>query len=611
MNAKTNQRRWASTFLLVGDWSWLWLIALAPLVLLFLPGQEFGVDWGPHVWVTAYFGEFFRNHFSFPEVLNTNQLSGMPHPVFYGILLYPILGVISAVTGADVAVRLAVLAVLLLQSRQVFRLMLQVSNDRALSLVTAAVTCWSTYALTNLYNRGALNEIIAVALLTSSVCAFIRFILTAPEQRRPIVLLNGFLFFVLAAGAHPITALFGGLFLPLVVAALFVIARERKRMVRWLAVGTLATALILSPWAYAVVKFNSSLTVSQKWAKISYFSKSIDSISSRLMPFPYDARMADNVQLPRYMSPYLDAQITSGLLILALALTGCALWKNRENLRTNRHGVGIVAASWGVFLLLFALSVTPSLGLAMPSIFKNLQFAYRLVSYLNLCLLVIIIGALALFPAATGGPFSCNVRRWLLSSTTALAIFGLAIKLNHASATVRTTALPAATDESTGDRALQLPDGFYGWEAYAITGGSSENMAPDAAVLMKVGKQSAFGTVPPVTVQLARPQNVLIHVQPFPWNQLLIDGHHFPDEQTQRLTSGTIIPLTAGTHEISYVWSPTRIWFWLNVTSRIAIFAWLAFALAAGLRETFLKRSRLPKTAGLESLETISAPASQ
>ncbi len=609
MDAKTQQRSLSGSFLLVGDWAWLWLIALAPLVILLLPGHEFGIDWAPNAWLISYFGEFFRHHFSFPEVLNTNQLSGMPQPLFYGFLLYPILGVMSAITGAEIAIRLAVLAVLLLQSRQVFRLVLQVSNDRALSLVTTAVTCWSTYALTNLYNRGALNELFAVALLTSAVCAFTRFVLLAPEQRNPVVLLNGFLFFVLAAGAHPITALFGGLFLALVVAALFLIARERMRMMRWFALGALGTALILSPWIYVVLKFNSSLTVSKKWAKISYFTKDIDSVSSRLMPFPYDVRMAGNAHLPRYMSPYLDAQVTSGLLILALVLTACVCWRYRQGIRGNTRGVGIVAVCWMMFLLLFALSVTPSLGLAMPSIFKNLQFAYRLVSYLNLCLLVIIIGALATMPASAEGFMSRRAKRWLLSGTLAVAMCGLVIKLSHAAGVVTTAA--RATSESASDRALQLPDNFYGWEAYAITGDSLGGLSPDAAVLMKVGKQSAFGKVPPVTVQLAKAQNVLIHVQPFPWNQLSIDGRPVLAEETRRLPSGTIVPLAAGTHEISYRWRPATIWSWLNISSRIGIILWLSFAFAACVVPRFSKKLRFAPQTRVGNLEASSAPAPQ
>src|SRR4029077_7972583 len=133
-------------------------------------------------------------------------------------------------------------------------------------------------------------------------------------------------------------------------------------MMRWFALGSLGTALVLSPWIYAVLKFNSSLTVSEKWRKVSYFAKSIDSVSSWLMPFPYDSRMTGDTHLPRYMSPYLDAQITSGLLILAMVLTAGVCWRFRQCVQRNTRGAGFVAVCWMMFLFLFALSVTPSLG---------------------------------------------------------------------------------------------------------------------------------------------------------------------------------------------------------------------------------------------------------
>ena len=78
----------------------------------------------------SYFAEFFKAHLSFPEVIHTEQLSGMPYPVFYGFLAYPLLGLLGAITSPTVAIRIAIAAVFWLQSWQVFRLLLQVSADR-------------------------------------------------------------------------------------------------------------------------------------------------------------------------------------------------------------------------------------------------------------------------------------------------------------------------------------------------------------------------------------------------------------------------------------------------------------------------------------------------
>src|SRR6478609_907333 len=131
-------------------WIWLGLIVLLPLIPLLAPDGCFGLDWPSHLWLTAYYSEYFKQHLSFPEVIHTAQLAGMPYPVFYGVLLYPYLGVLGAVVGAAWAMRVAVAVVFLLQAWQVFRLTLQAGRDRNFALVVAAATSWSIYGLTNL-----------------------------------------------------------------------------------------------------------------------------------------------------------------------------------------------------------------------------------------------------------------------------------------------------------------------------------------------------------------------------------------------------------------------------------------------------------------------------
>src|SRR5262245_43767029 len=105
--------------------AWVALICALPLALLFVPRQQFGTDWIASLWLTGYFGEFFKQHLAAPEVLHTVELAGIPYPVFYGFLLYPLLGMISSVTDAHAAIRLAVGAVFVLQAWQVLRLLHQ------------------------------------------------------------------------------------------------------------------------------------------------------------------------------------------------------------------------------------------------------------------------------------------------------------------------------------------------------------------------------------------------------------------------------------------------------------------------------------------------------
>jgi hypothetical protein len=566
----------------------LGLISFLPLVLFLRPGWQFGSDWLPNVWLVAYFGEFFKSHLCFPEVINTEQLSGMPFPVFYGFLAYPFLGLLRLGMEPAIAVRVAIAAVFLLQSWQVFRLLFQISGDRILGFVVAAVTCWSTYALTNLYNRGAVMELIAVALLTSAICSLCRACLLPPDRRRWPDVAIGMLFFVFAAGTHAITALFGGLFVAFLLFTLLTFAERRLELVRWLAIGGVAAFLVLSPWAYAVLKFGSSLQVSKVHLKeITYLS--IDTAASRLMPIPYDIRVAKNPKLPADRTPFLDAQITAGLLILALFFSDSAFFMYRRGAPLNRAGVWLTFLFWALFLFLFALSVTPALGAAMPALFHNLQFAYRLVSYLNLCLLIIITGSLAATPGAELTLPLAMRRGWVLAVTLGVAVLGLAIKLGHGTAS--TFPAPAFT----GAQALYLPPAFYGSNDYAIIESPLSSVSTGSILRLPVGRASSYGLVRSAKFQCEKSEYVRICVQPFPWNEVWVNGRSAISNGALQSASGIIVPLEAGQHEIKYTWRPARTWVWLNRISRGTLLIWIGFVLALSTRS--LRRDLMSRLA--------------
>jgi hypothetical protein len=564
------------------------LISFVPLVLFVRPGCRFGSDWLPNVWLVSYFGEFFKSHLCFPEVINTEQLSGMPFPVFYGFLAYPFLGLLSFGMDPASAVRVAIAAVFLLQSWQVFRLLFQISGDRILGFVVAAVTCWSTYALTNLYNRGAVMELIAVALLTSAICSLCRACLLPPDRQRWPDVTIGMLFFVLAAGTHAITALFGGVFVAFLMFAFLTFVERRLELLRWLVIGGLAAFLVLSPWAYAVLKFGSSLQVSKIHLKqITYLS--IDTAASRLTPVPYDSRVATNPKLPVDRTPFLDAQITAGLLILALFFSGSAFFMYRRRALLHRAGVWLTLLFWALFLFLFALSVTPTVGAAMPALFHNLQFAYRLVSYLNLCLLIVITGSLAAIPSTELTLPLAMRRAWVLAVTLGVALLGLAIKLAHGTAGI----FPAPA--ITGAQALYLPPAFYGSDDYAIIDSSLNSVPTGSTLRLPVGRALSFGLVRSAKFQCEKSEYVKICVQPFPWNEVLVNGRSALTAGALQSASGTIVSLEAGEHEIKYTWRPARTWVWLNRISRGTLLIWIGFVLALSARS--LRRNLMSRLA--------------
>ncbi len=558
------------------DGLWLGAISLAPLILLFPLGGGYGLDWPCHHWLVAYFGEFFQAHLRFPDVLHTGQLAGMHYPVFYGFLLYPALGMISAVTGPELAVRAAVLAVLLLQSREVFRLTLLASQERAFSFVVTAAVGWSTYALTNLYHRAALSEFFAVALLTGAFCVLVRMFLFESGRGHLGSPLAGMLFFIGAAGAHPITATFGAIGLAAVVGVLLPFSRDRLRLAGSLGLAALGIAVAMSPWLYAVLKFGPGLAVADG-QPITYGSSDVDSWAGRLMPFPYDARMVAGRTVAAEQVPYLETQISSALLLCALGLSAGVLRSFRRGEPLSLRARSLVMIWLGFFLLL-AISVLPALGHLLPAFLQNLQFAYRLVSYLNFGLLLVIVVARTLTPVA--GSF--RLHSWLLGGAFVLAASGLVIKLCHVEA-IRT---PNTPDRMTwrGDRVLELPDYFYGWRAYALTADTPLNFPPADPVSLPLGQGRNFGRVQPLTVRLAQATNLQVRIQPFPWNRLSVDGHPVTSVECRRQAGGITISMTPGEHVITYAWQPDVAWVWLTNASRAFIALGLALALANQIR---------------------------
>src|SRR5216684_6498534 len=113
------------------------LVALPPLLPLLHPSAQFWGDWRNHLWLIGYFGEYFLRHGDFPVMINTNELIGSPIPLFYGFLFYPMAGLLSAITGANLAIRSLAAALILLQTIQVVGAVEAAGGRRSVALTIA------------------------------------------------------------------------------------------------------------------------------------------------------------------------------------------------------------------------------------------------------------------------------------------------------------------------------------------------------------------------------------------------------------------------------------------------------------------------------------------
>src|SRR5579864_528830 len=112
-------------------------------------------DWDNNLWMIGYFGEYFRRHGSFPMTFNTDPWVGMPNPMFYGSLFFPLAGLLSALFGSALALRMVVVTLFWLQTTQVYRTIKAMDQDSYTAWAIAAVVAFAIYPLTNLYSRSS------------------------------------------------------------------------------------------------------------------------------------------------------------------------------------------------------------------------------------------------------------------------------------------------------------------------------------------------------------------------------------------------------------------------------------------------------------------------
>jgi hypothetical protein len=152
----------------------------------------------------------------------------------------------------------------------------------------------------------------------------------------------------------------------------------------------------------------------------------------------------------------------------------------------------------------------------------------------------------------------------------------LAIKLSHG------TANAALARKTTGLHVLDMPFEFYGANAYAITNFPPAPIPFSSSLELRVGRLSSFGLVEAAKYPARKSELVWVNVQPFPWNELSVDGRSVADAGVFHSPRGIFVPLEIGEHEIKYTWRPDRAWVWLNRISRATLVLWIGLVLTLG-----------------------------
>lgn len=586
----STRRSWATR---LRPWDWVVVAAMVgfPLLRLLPLDATFHRDWYNHLWLTGYPGEYLRQHGALPIVINTTEQAGLPFPIFYAPVFYPLLAPLTAWVDPGLVIRAVVLLVTALQLHLISAALRANAVPPWIARGVACLVIWAIYPLTNLYNRSAITEYVATALLTCVLATwFLLLRADQPSERKRYGLGLGLLF-TLAAGTHAITALYSlPVLVLMVVAAYHEGGRDRafwSAVVRALVPPVALSAIVLAPWLYALRKFSRYLAINQGDSSPDFFIHSIDRWRTRFSPLPSDPRTL-RLPLPKVSTPYLDAQINIAILVLLIGWLAIIACRSRSSALAGLRATLIAMLAFAGFTW---LSLRPSAFAHLPSIANMVQFAYRLVTYENLALLL---GALQLAASLRRR----GDRSLFEHSAAAAAVLagclvisgaGVVIKWQHASAIMNKA-------EVLGVRLkpVDRPDwgaldvAFYGADNYvtaalytALTDGEQSG---SLEVRIPIGSGTDFGTPQPLRLQNPTDAWIRTNVQAFPWNELHIDGVPVTQDRLRVHSQWLAVRVPAGDHVLTLTAAPDELWRVLRASSFGVLAIWLGYVLYASLK---------------------------
>jgi hypothetical protein len=556
---------------------------LLPLVLLFNLTSSFYFDWQSNLWLVGYQGEYLLHRGALPDVINTLPSVGSPLPLFYGFLFYPVVGAVSTVAGPALALRIAALFIVALQFYALVEAGRRTFRNAGVTYLAAVSVIWSTYSLTNLYNRSDVTEFFATGLLVSCV-AFLVAAASAPAGAgRRFFLGAAFVSALVAAGTHPPTAVLAAPLLLVICAPLVAGGFRSKagfRRTDWAAAAAALAlgGLTLSPWLYVTMRMRDRLAILGEWDSptLKFFADRCDNVFSRFCPFPFDgfSTLQGTVNVS---TPYLEAPVIFTLLGL-LAWNLHLLLRSRREPRPGSAGTTpwewaspwVLPAAVAWFCVLAALSLSPSLaGLGVVrQLSPMIQFAYRLVSHCNVALLAAVFASGALIGRRGGYLRHAQGTRIVVAVGLAIALEGVAIKLLHAN-TIILHPDPALYSPH-GDRSQLAIQGNSSLDWPYSTPGLLRPLSDDASAsapwaIFPVGSHGAdFGRVSDAEVDTPAAGWVMTNAIVFPWTGIVVNGRKPAPDHFATFNHFLAVYLPAGHSTLRWTWSPDPVWSFLH-----------------------------------------------
>lgn len=533
------------------------------LILPLFVVESFYADWFRNVWLIQYYGSFFKSHMFFPDVINAygtgkyiNQI-GMTHPLYYGVWLYRLLGFISALPGGSPRRALAVVLFFFAfcEGYVWYKAIVDYVRTKWIACTVSMSIVLAIYPISSLYIGNAIPQHFGVTAISIAVGLWI---LALKRNKKIKYWVASAFFFVFAAGIHPVTALLGGsLFIGIVFLTLLVCGKKNRIREILTGIGLAIVCLvILFPWIYAVISYKTNVIT---YGKIEYL-EGVDNWWVRLFPLPlnYDTVLKGPFNS---VAPYSAVQINFTLFLLILSLTWLLNAIDKKN--KNRLKANLIVFA---YFALMGLSVFPAWGNYLPDELGVIQFAMRLVFYVNILGICVVIFEL----------FALGEKAQSILKVTSIIAITL-ISVSYMQNFTHIKAMEGVVWYDTS-HVLQLTDAFYNPHDYtsvsAYKGWLEEPVENITKYSFEVGQGKDFGKALPLNLQIEKDGYVGINIYPHGWNRLAVDGITLDNKDIflDRSQDYVYIYLQSGSHRINYYFEPDTVWKIGNILSWLGMF---------------------------------------
>lgn len=395
---------------------WHWLIPAGVILCLLAPilftDDTFASDWGNHYWL-IYMQGVNMSLLGEPSIyLHSTLGTFYPYFAFYGGTFYVVTGFIAMVFDTEVAVLLAYAGAITANYLGWSWMARQAGVRGWRSQLPGLIAVTAPLAVTNLYGRGGIPEVIGTSMLPLVAASAISLV------REPRMRLRDMAAFVVSlvflTGSHTLSMVWGVAFLALLAVLLIACywPLVAERAMRLLALAWLAVlAGCINAWMLAPMIAYHSRTIENEPDEI---GQSAFTDPENLFRILRDMPDVDRV---------LHGDINAALPVLALAwalLAGVLLWRWLAP-HSRMLGVGLATVLAGLVVLI----LSPSLISDLPEALQYIQFPYRLLTYANFCVVGLVTLALAGVERRRSGPGSF----FAVAALAAIASFSLVISV--------------------------------------------------------------------------------------------------------------------------------------------------------------------------------------